>query len=60
MWQDEILEEIHCTREKHAKSFNYDLDAMFEDWRNKQAKGGRQVVSLPPKRRTHKSLRPNP
>jgi hypothetical protein len=50
MWQDEILDEIHKTREEHAKSFNYDLDAMFADWQRKQAEGGREVVSLPPKR----------
>lgn len=50
MWQDEILDEIHKIREEHAKSFNYDLDAMFADWQKKQAEGGREVVSLPPKR----------
>ncbi|KKD36713.1 MAG: hypothetical protein WAN66_01305 [Limnoraphis robusta] len=58
MWQDEILEEIHRIREEHAKSFNYDLDAMFADWRKKQAESGRQVVSLPPKRRVKKSWHP--
>jgi hypothetical protein len=50
MWQDEILDEIHKIREEHAKSFNYDLDAMFADWQKRQAEGGREVVSLPPKR----------
>ncbi|NJL42088.1 MAG: hypothetical protein HC899_39725 [Leptolyngbyaceae cyanobacterium SM1_4_3] len=50
MFQDEILDEIHKIREEHAKSFNYDLDAMFADWQKKQAEGGREVVSLPPKR----------
>ncbi|MBR8839802.1 MAG: hypothetical protein DSM106950_38840 [Stigonema ocellatum SAG 48.90 = DSM 106950] len=50
MWQDEILDEIHKIREEHAESFNYDLDAMFVDWQNKQAESGREVVSLPPKR----------
>ena len=58
MWKDEILEEIHRIREEHAKSFNYDLDAMFADWRKKQAESGREVVSLPPKRRVNKSLHP--
>ena len=58
MWQDEILEEIHRIREEHAKSFNYDLDAMFTDWRTKQAEGGREVVSLPPKQRVKKMLHP--
>ncbi|MBO3462296.1 hypothetical protein G7B40_003500 [Aetokthonos hydrillicola Thurmond2011] len=46
MWQDEILDEIHHFREEHAKSFNYDLDAMFEDWQKKQAEGGREIVNL--------------
>jgi hypothetical protein len=50
MWQDEILDEIHKIREEHAKSFNYDLDAMFTDWQKKESEGGRKVVSLPPKR----------
>ena len=49
MWQDEILDEIHKFREEHAKSFNYDLDAMFADWQKRQSESGRQVVSLPPK-----------
>jgi hypothetical protein len=38
--------QIHKFREEHAKSFNYDLDAMFADWQRKQAEG----VNLPPKR----------
>jgi hypothetical protein len=50
MWQDEIIDEIHKIREEHAKSFNYDLDAMFADWQRREAEGGREVVSLPPKR----------
>ncbi len=50
MWQDEILDEIHKIREEHAKSFNYDLDAMFADWQKRQSEGGREVVSLPPRR----------
>ncbi len=49
MWQDEILDEIHKFREEHAKSFNYDLDAMFVDWQKRQAESGRQLVSLPQK-----------
>ena len=49
MWQDEILDEIHKFREEHARSFNYDLDAMFADWQKKQVESGRQVVSLLPK-----------
>lgn len=46
MWEDEIVEEIHQIREAYAKSFNYDLDAIFEDLRKKEAASGREVVSL--------------
>lgn len=62
MWQDEILDEIHQIRAEHAKAFNYDLDAMFADWQKKQSAGGREVVSLPPKRSlaSHRDDRGNP
>jgi hypothetical protein len=46
MWTDEIVEEIHRIRDEYAKSFNYDLDAIFSDLRKKQAESGREVVSL--------------
>jgi hypothetical protein len=46
MWRDEIVEEIHRIREEYAKSFNYDLNAIFEDLRRKEAKSGKEVVNL--------------
>lgn len=46
MLQNEILDEIHKIREEHAKSFNYDLDAMFADWQKKQTESDRKVVNL--------------
>lgn len=46
MWQNEVLEEIYKIREEHAKSFDYDLDAMFADWQKKQAESVRKVVNL--------------
>jgi hypothetical protein len=46
MWTDEIVNEIHRIRDEYAKSFNYDLDAIFEDLRKKQAQSGRKVVNL--------------
>jgi hypothetical protein len=52
MWQDPIVEEIHRIREEHAKKFNYDLHAICEDIRKKQAQSGRKVVSRPPRRPT--------
>ncbi|XHL95247.1 MAG: hypothetical protein P2A85_22415 [Microcoleus anatoxicus] len=52
MWQDEIVEKIHLIREEHAKSFNYDLDAMFADWQKKQAESKREIISKSLKPRT--------
>ncbi|EAW35580.1 hypothetical protein [Lyngbya sp. PCC 8106] len=46
MWKDEIVEEIHQIRDNYAKSFNYDLNAIFEDLRKKQAESGKEVVTL--------------
>ncbi|NEO14587.1 MULTISPECIES: hypothetical protein [unclassified Moorena] len=47
MWKDEILEEIHKIREQHAKSFNYDLQAICDDVRRRQTESGRQIISSP-------------
>jgi hypothetical protein len=38
MKKDPIVEEIHKVREAHARKFNYDLHAMFEDIRMREAK----------------------
>lgn len=56
MWKDEILEEIHKYREEYASSFNYDLNAIFNDLRHKQFAHQQRVVKLPIKRRNNKSL----
>jgi hypothetical protein len=47
MWKDEILEDLYQIREEHAKSFNYDLQAICDDLREKQAASGRRLVSVP-------------
>ncbi|CAD0230867.1 hypothetical protein L2E69_21045 [Planktothrix agardhii 1806] len=47
MYKDPILEEIHNYREEYAKSFNYDLKAIFDDLRNKQMASSRKFVKLP-------------
>ncbi|PSB02013.1 hypothetical protein C7B64_15315 [Merismopedia glauca CCAP 1448/3] len=58
MYKDEIVEEIHKYREEYAKSFNYDLKAIFDDLRKKQIAHGRKVIKLPIKRSSNKSLHP--
>jgi hypothetical protein len=49
MLTNEIVEEIYQYREAHAKSFNYDVSAMFKDCRIRQVQSGKRSVSLPPK-----------
>lgn len=56
MYKDEIVEEIHRYREEYAKSFNYDLKAIFDDLRKKQIAHGHKVVKLPIKRSSNKLL----
>lgn len=46
MWENEILEEIHKIREEHAKSLNYDIKAMCEDWRKRQQHSDHKIVNL--------------
>lgn len=44
MFRDEIVEEIHKLRQEYARSFNYDLDAIYEDIKRKEATSGRTYV----------------
>jgi hypothetical protein len=47
MKKDPIVAELHKIREEHARRFNYDLDAMFEDLRRKQVRR-KNVADLKP------------
>lgn len=61
MWKDEVLEDIYKIREEHAKSFNYDLQAICNDIRKKQSYSDRRIISAPlkPRNQPHnKSLQP--
>jgi len=46
-------DEIHRYREEYTNSLNYDLNAIFDDLRNKQIARGRKVVKLPTARRNN-------
>jgi len=49
MWRDSIVEEVRQAREAHAKKFNYDLWAIYEDLKKIEEECGLEVVSFPPK-----------
>ena len=49
MWRDPIVEEIRQLRQQYAAQFNHDLKAICQDLRERQKKGGRKLVTLPPR-----------
>lgn len=50
MWKDPIVEEVRRVRDAHAARFNYDLRAIYEDYKARERASGRQYVCFPPKR----------
>lgn len=56
MWRDNIVEEIRNIREDHAAKFNYDLDSIYRDIKEKEKKSGRKIISLVPKRIEHRII----
>lgn len=46
---DPIVDEVRRVRDEHAASFNYDLDAIFQDIKEQEKKSGLKFVSYPPR-----------
>ncbi|MBR8832278.1 MAG: hypothetical protein N5P05_003531 [Chroococcopsis gigantea SAG 12.99] len=59
MYENKILDEIHRHREEYARSFQYDLKAIFNDLQQKQLAHKDRLVKLPIKRGPNKSLHPS-
>jgi len=47
--RDPIVEEIRRIRREHAERFGFDLDAIFEDLKQKERNSNRKIVSLKPR-----------
>jgi len=45
MWKDPVVEEVRAIRDEYAQRFDYDLHAICEDLRKKQAEEKREVVT---------------
>jgi hypothetical protein len=43
-WTDPIVEEVRRARHDYAARFNFDLDAIFEDLKAKEAASGKTYV----------------
>jgi hypothetical protein len=50
MSQDEIIREVRANREAYAKQFNFDIQAIYRDAKERELKESRKVVSLAPRR----------
>lgn len=50
MWKDPVVEEVRAIRDEYASHFDYDIEAICRDLKEQEARGGREVVTLPPKR----------
>lgn len=55
MWQDPIVEEVREVRERHAAQFDFDLERIFADLKERERTSGRTYVTLPPKRLARRS-----
>ena len=49
MAQDEIMKEVRAIREAYGERFGFDIDAIYRDAKENQAKSGHDVVALEPK-----------
>ncbi|MBN1344925.1 MAG: hypothetical protein JXQ73_19690 [Phycisphaerae bacterium] len=52
MRKDPIVDEVRGYREQRAARFAFDIRAIAQDARQREARGGHKVVSLPPKQAT--------
>jgi hypothetical protein len=47
---DPIVDEVRRIRQAHAAKFNYDLEAIFRDIKEREKKSGRKYISYGPRR----------
>lgn len=50
MWRDPVVEEVRAIRDAYAKRFDYDLEAIARDLREKETRSGRKLVDPAPKK----------
>lgn len=49
MIDDPIVAEVRRVRQEHAAKFNYDLEAIYRDLKEKEKTSGRKYVRYPPR-----------
>ena len=59
MINDPIVNEVRRIRDELAKKFNYDIDAIFIDLREKQKKYSNRIVNLRSERKGEQASAPD-
>ena len=59
MINDPIVNEVRRVRDELAKKFNYDVDAIFSDLREKQRKYSNRIVDLRRQRNCEQASAPD-
>ncbi|MDR4497287.1 MAG: hypothetical protein MRK02_05085 [Candidatus Scalindua sp.] len=54
--KDPIVEEVRKFRDEHSKKFNYNLDAIWEDFKAHQLNCGHKIIRLQPKKLANKLI----
>jgi hypothetical protein len=50
MRPDPLVAEVRAVREAYAEQFGYDIEALCRDLKAQEKKGGRRLVSFPPRK----------
>ena len=50
LWTDSIVEEVRRVREEYAAEFDFDLEAIYRDLKEREARGEFSTVRRPPRR----------
>ncbi|OQY55423.1 MAG: hypothetical protein DRR08_12435 [Candidatus Parabeggiatoa sp. nov. 2] len=58
MWKDPIIDELHQIRQEHAKKFNNDFKAIFEDLKKQEENSPIKIISTPFKQKKLPTLQP--
>lgn len=49
MAQDEIMKEVRAIREAYGERFGFDIDAIYKDAKEREARSSHELVVLEPK-----------
>jgi hypothetical protein len=58
VYRDPLVEEVRRIREANAARFNYDIDRIAADARQRQGKDGRKVIAAPAQPRSRRKRKP--